>query len=50
MPPSKATTKLDEQDSRDVLQSLQQLRRAVMERSKGDETSARDHMSKTPLP
>ena len=48
--PKKVATKLDEHDSRDVLQSLQQLRRAVMERSKGDETSARAHISKTPLP
>jgi hypothetical protein len=48
--PKQATTKLDEQDSREVLQSLQQLRRAVMERSKGDESSARAHISKTPLP
>src|SRR4051794_30184703 len=48
--PKQATGKLDQQDSREVLQSIQQLRRSVTERTKGDETSTRARISATPLP
>jgi hypothetical protein len=47
---SRETPKLDEQASREILQSLQQLRAAVKKRDQGDQVKAKAEAAKTPLP
>jgi hypothetical protein len=48
--PNQEKSKLDEQASREVLESLQQLRRAVIQRTEGDESKANAQAARSPLP